>query len=90
MILITSSAYVGHELSAELGQLPACFLPVGNRRLISVQLFLSMLPLHADHPAHQHALLANGMRLFSLLESDTRATALPTRPARSGLGCSPR
>ena len=57
---------------------------------ISVQLFLSMLPLHADHPAHQHALLANGMRLFSLLESDTRATALPTRPARSGLGCSPR
>lgn len=31
MLLITSGAYVGHEIAAELGQLPAAFLPVGNR-----------------------------------------------------------
>jgi len=38
MLLITSGAYVGHEIAAELGQLPAAFLPVGNRRLFSVQM----------------------------------------------------
>ena len=35
---------------------------------ISVLLFLSMLPLHADDPNRQLALLANAMRLF--LEMD--------------------
>lgn len=34
---------------------------------ISVLLFLSMLPLHADDPQRQAALLANGMRLFGAL-----------------------
>lgn len=33
-------------------------------------LFLSMLPLHADAPDRQDALLANAMRLFFELEGD--------------------
>jgi hypothetical protein len=36
---------------------------------ISVLLFLSMLPLHADDTTRQTALLANGLRLFQSLES---------------------
>jgi hypothetical protein len=36
---------------------------------ISVLLFLSMLPLHADDPLRQRALLANAMRLFLELDS---------------------
>lgn len=35
---------------------------------ISVLLFLSMLPLHADDPARQTALLANALRLFLALD----------------------
>ncbi|HYG87188.1 MAG TPA: phosphotransferase [Azospirillum sp.] len=35
---------------------------------ISVLLFLSMLPLHADSPARQTALLANALRLFRNLD----------------------
>jgi hypothetical protein len=35
---------------------------------IAVLLFLSMLPLHADDAARQQALLANGLRLYTLLE----------------------
>ena len=31
---------------------------------ISILLFLSMLPLHHDHPARQRAFLANALRLF--------------------------
>ncbi|HYH18777.1 MAG TPA: hypothetical protein VD995_09160 [Azospirillum sp.] len=37
---------------------------------IAVLLFLSMLPLHADAPDRQDALLANAMRLFLDLEGD--------------------
>jgi hypothetical protein len=36
--LILSGAYVGQELSAEFGQLPPAFLPVGNQRLYELQL----------------------------------------------------
>lgn len=32
---------------------------------VTIHLFLSMLPLHADDPARQQALLANALRLFS-------------------------
>lgn len=32
---------------------------------VTIHLFLSMLPLHADDPARQEALLANALRLFS-------------------------
>jgi len=35
---------------------------------ISVLLFLSMLPLHADDPQRQTALLANALRLYAALE----------------------
>jgi hypothetical protein len=35
---------------------------------ISVLLFFSMLPLHADDPQRQRALMANGMRLFSTID----------------------
>jgi hypothetical protein len=36
---------------------------------VCVLLFLSMLPLHADDPLRQRALLANAMRLFAGLEA---------------------
>lgn len=36
---------------------------------ISVLLFLSMLPLHSDDLQRQSALLANGMRLFKMMDS---------------------
>jgi hypothetical protein len=35
---------------------------------MQVHLFLSMLPLHADDPARQDALLANALRLYATLE----------------------
>lgn len=35
---------------------------------IAILLFLSMPPLHAESPARQNALLANGLRLFSLFD----------------------
>ena len=37
---------------------------------ISVLLFLSMLPLHADDASRQLALLANGLRLYAMLEGE--------------------
>ncbi len=36
---------------------------------IVVQLFLSMLPLHADRPDRQEAFLANALRLYALLDA---------------------
>lgn len=33
---------------------------------ILVHLFLSMLPLHGDHPARQEAMLANALRLYTI------------------------
>lgn len=36
---------------------------------IAVLLFLSMLPLHADDARRQQALLANGLRLFQLMDT---------------------
>jgi hypothetical protein len=35
---------------------------------ICVLLFLSMIPLHADHPGRQRAFLANAMRLFLAMD----------------------
>ncbi|MGR3762460.1 hypothetical protein ACUXV3_20355 (plasmid) [Roseobacteraceae bacterium NS-SX3] len=35
---------------------------------LTIQLFLSMLPLHADRPDRQDAFLANAFRLFLILE----------------------
>lgn len=37
MILISSSAYVVNEFQTELGEIPPCFLPLGNRKLIEHQ-----------------------------------------------------
>lgn len=51
-------------LSMEEAQAPA----------IAVLLFLSMLPLHADDPCRQDALLANAMRLFLRLEQGRAGT----------------
>lgn len=34
---------------------------------MQIQLFLSMLPLHADDPQRQHALMANSFRLYQLI-----------------------
>lgn len=38
--IITSAAYINAEMSAELGQLPPAFLPVGNARLFKFQAHL--------------------------------------------------
>jgi len=35
---------------------------------MQIQLFLSMLPLHADHPARQRTMLANALRLYAELD----------------------
>ncbi len=40
---------------------------------ISVLLFLSMLPLHADRPDRQRALLANALRLFEMADQGSGA-----------------
>ena len=37
MILITSGAYVINEFQAELGKIPPCFLPLGNKKLLEHQ-----------------------------------------------------
>lgn len=37
MILIASGAYVLSEFQVELGQIPPCLLPIGNRKLIELQ-----------------------------------------------------
>ncbi len=37
MILISSAAYVISEFQAELGKIPPCFLPLGNRKLLEHQ-----------------------------------------------------
>lgn len=44
---------------------------------ISVLLFLSMSPLHADRPDHQNALLANAMRLWLMMEDADNQRSLP-------------
>ena len=38
-------------------------------RAVTVSLFLSMLPLHADRPDRQRAYIANALRLYAALES---------------------
>lgn len=37
MILINSGAYVNPEFQSEFGEIPPCFLPVGNKKLIEFQ-----------------------------------------------------
>lgn len=37
MIVMTSAAYVGAEIKNELGLMPPAFLPVGNKRLLELQ-----------------------------------------------------
>lgn len=50
------------DLPMLAGLTPRSVLP------LVVLLFMSMLPLHADSPARQRALLANGLRLFVQME----------------------
>ena len=38
---------------------------------MQIQLFLSMLPLHADDPRRQDALMANAFRLHQLMVEHT-------------------
>lgn len=38
MLLIMSSAYIDQELKSEFGEIPPCFLPLGNKRLYQHQL----------------------------------------------------
>jgi len=50
---------------------------------VMVLLFLSMLPLHADDPRRQQALMANGIRLYLEWISDDRHPDGGTEPALS-------
>ena len=50
---------------------------------VMVLLFLSMLPLHADDPRRQQALMANGIRLYLEWKSDDRDPDGGTKPAFS-------
>jgi hypothetical protein len=50
---------------------------------VMVLLFLSMLPLHADDPRRQQALMANGIRLYLEWTSDDRHPDGGTEPALS-------
>jgi hypothetical protein len=50
---------------------------------VMVLLFLSMLPLHADDPRRQQALMANGIRLYLEWKSDDRHPDGGTKPALS-------
>ncbi|MEW5773136.1 MAG: capsular biosynthesis protein [Thermodesulfobacteriota bacterium] len=50
---------------------------------VVVHLFLSMLPLHADRPDHQDAMLANALRLFLELENGAGVRG-PVRCLRGG------
>lgn len=64
--IITSAAYINAEMSAELGQLPPAFLPVGNSRLFRFQAnllrgladrLLLSLPESFEVPDHDRRLL---------------------------------
>lgn len=37
MLLINSAAYVGQEFQAEVGVIPPCMLPIGNKKIIELQ-----------------------------------------------------
>lgn len=78
----------GHDLTLELPDSPeiaAASEIFASRRFaghhggdpmfaaMSVLLFLSMLPLHADDADRQDALLANALRLFAALDKDARS-----------------
>jgi hypothetical protein len=73
----------GHDLSLSFPEEPgreavraaAAEFSIGGRRpgdrettALTIHLFLSMLPLHADRPDRQIAFLANALRLFQKLE----------------------
>jgi len=49
---------------------------------VVVHLFLSMLPLHADRPDHQDAMLANALRLFLDLEEEGAGVRAASGPVR--------
>lgn len=62
----TASAHASRFAGAHLEALLAELFP-GQRasiRAMTTLLFLSMLPLHADHPRRQQTLLANALRLY--------------------------
>lgn len=37
MILINASSYVNAEFEAEIGRIPPCMLPIGNKKLLQLQ-----------------------------------------------------
>ena len=58
------------DIEPIIAEFEAAFMSRTDRNeiiLITAWLFLSMLPLHADHPKRQLAMLAVGLRLFSNL-----------------------
>lgn len=83
--LITHSSHhmvIDFELDERIGQIQQLFLTYAfqaNIQLtqlmpITVLLFLSMLPLHADRPDRQRAMLANALRLYVHMERRSGAT----------------
>lgn len=45
MIVILSGQYVEQDLRAEFGQIPPSFLPVGNKRLYTYQIKISVVKI---------------------------------------------
>ena len=75
MRLITSAAYVGQELSAEFGEIPPAFLPVGVARLYEAQIarfgpgrpiFLTIPETFTPQPHDQRRLAELGVVLLSV------------------------
>ena len=73
MRLITSAAYVGQELSAEFGEIPPAFLPVGVARLYEAQIarlgpgrpiFLTIPETFTPQPHDQRRLVELGVVLL--------------------------
>lgn len=72
--LITSSAFVDQELSAEFGHLPPAFLPVGTRRIVEFQLEVigGGLPIYITVP-ESYDLFSEDKRRFD----EAGVTVLP-------------
>ncbi len=75
--IVANSATLELPVSKAISDVQSVFLQLISEQFglghallcaMQVQLFLSMIPLHADDPGRQHAFLANALRLFSEID----------------------
>ena len=52
MILINASSYVNAEFEAEIGRIPPCMLPIGNKKLLQLQ--VDVVRQHFPNEIGQH------------------------------------